>query len=618
MREPRSVGYSLVVAVVVLVVALAIAAVAAPLVEITKPAKNSVVAGTADIEVTYTADGASPIVRVEVYIDGRPVKDFRLEEAQRQGRQSFRWDFSLATPSMHSISARAMDASGAVGTTGIQIKVQRGVQPAPAPGGSDRTSPTVDIYYPTEGAVVSGDVQVKADVTDNVGVRTVVFYLDGAFKKMMVNSPNYSYRTDSRKLADGPHVVAVRAFDADDNEGGAQVGFVVQNREATTTQTGETRIGREVPTVVEPVEARDDLHPPPVPAAVPTVSPAPVIIAPAAPDAGARSGATPGMSSSPVMRDTVAAATGPRTGTPAVAGLPLPKPVEVAPVVAAPVAEPMAAPPARAAAAVPETRKPVTSGLVAKVHADADAAMMVPIEPATVAAQPRVGDGAELNVPKLIAPATPEVVRIAKVIHDAGPARTAEPGEVASAPKIGDISRDTLVVLAPTPVPDEAVYADRPAGDVRDDRVAALPPRGDDVRPTSKIGTPGQLDIEAMSRFRDVKIVFDGKLIPLRSAPSVIDGVSIAPLREIFQSCDGVLYWYAADKRVKAVNPDIEMNLQIGNPVVNVNGTAEELVLAPYINNGRTMLPLEFVAATLDVTVSFNSSTGELIISSND
>jgi hypothetical protein len=50
---------------------------------------------------------------------------------------------------------------------------------------------------------------------------------------------------------------------------------------------------------------------------------------------------------------------------------------------------------------------------------------------------------------------------------------------------------------------------------------------------------------------------------------------------------------------------------------VKVNGSDEQLVLAPYIKNGRTMLPLEFVARTLDVTVSFNSNTGELVISSN-
>jgi len=120
-----------------------------------------------------------------------------------------------------------------------------------------------------------------------------------------------------------------------------------------------------------------------------------------------------------------------------------------------------------------------------------------------------------------------------------------------------------------------------------------------------------------MARFRDVKIVLNGKLIPLRSAPEVVNGISIAPLREIFESCDGTLYWFHHEKRVHAVSPSVEMELRIGQQTAKVNGEVQDLVLAPYIRNGRTMVPLEFLASTLDVTVSFNSATGELIISRN-
>ncbi|MGQ9732521.1 MAG: copper amine oxidase N-terminal domain-containing protein, partial [Candidatus Zipacnadales bacterium] len=125
------------------------------------------------------------------------------------------------------------------------------------------------------------------------------------------------------------------------------------------------------------------------------------------------------------------------------------------------------------------------------------------------------------------------------------------------------------------------------------------------------------LNVAEMSRFRDVKIVFAGKLIPLRAAPEVIDGISIAPLREIFERCDGTLYWFHEEKRVRAVNPTTEMELRIGDKTAKVNGAEETLVLAPYIKNGRTMVPLQFIAGTLDVTVSFNSNTGELIVSRN-
>jgi len=159
-------------------------------------------------------------------------------------------------------------------------------------------------------------------------------------------------------------------------------------------------------------------------------------------------------------------------------------------------------------------------------------------------------------------------------------------------------------------------YATDPVGPPRQARVAMLPPDRDEGTKT-RIAMPG-IDIEQMARFRDVKIVLDGKLIPLRAAPEVVDGISISPLREVFEGCDGMLYWFHEEKRVHAVNPSVDVELKIGSEAAKVNGEDRSLALAPYIKNGRTMVPLEFLAATLDVTVSFNSSTGELIVSRND
>ena len=97
MREPRAIGSVSVVAGLIVIV-IAIAAYAAPLVEIQKPQDKQIISGTADIQVTYAADSASPIERVQVFIDGQLVKDYRLDKPNLQGSVAFRWDFTLATP----------------------------------------------------------------------------------------------------------------------------------------------------------------------------------------------------------------------------------------------------------------------------------------------------------------------------------------------------------------------------------------------------------------------------------------------------------------------------------------------------------------------------------------
>ncbi|MBC7287391.1 MAG: copper amine oxidase N-terminal domain-containing protein [Armatimonadetes bacterium] len=142
-----------------------------------------------------------------------------------------------------------------------------------------------------------------------------------------------------------------------------------------------------------------------------------------------------------------------------------------------------------------------------------------------------------------------------------------------------------------------------------------------------KSSTPGAaarqvelIDISpaALSKFRDVRIVYDGKLIPLRACPEVSHGIPVGPLREIFEQCDGVLYWFPVQKQVRAVRPGLTLELQIGVPTVKINDGTEQLELAPYIRHGRTMVPLSFLARTLNLNITFDSKRGQLIISRSD
>lgn len=296
-----------------------------------------------------------------------------------------------------------------------------------------------------------------------------------------------------------------------------------------------------------------------------------------------------------LVRETFGAPAEPRTSPPSAAALPPPSPkLEGSPT----------------ALEVP----PSTSGLIASLPTEADS------HPAAArdrlqAPPPLVAPARELPAEMAVAPTSVEMTRVASLANDRG-VRTPAPLEVMAAPKADSIPGAKTIVLA-SPHP-RLSYDSEPLGDLRQERVAVLPARRmDDGPPRGKLGQPAPLDAKTMARFRDVKIVFNGELLSLRTAPCVLDGISMTPLREVFEHTDGVLYWFHVEKRVRAVNADTELELRIGDPTAKVNGNQQGLVLAPFIRNGRTMVPLEFVARTLDVTVSFNSDTGELVISSN-
>jgi hypothetical protein len=95
-----------------------------------------------------------------------------------------------------------------------------GTDTAPPPGGADTTAPTVSIGAPAPLANgLTGNVTFSADATDDVGVASVEFQVDGVALSTITSAP-YSTTIDSNAFASGQHVLRVRARDAADNASG--------------------------------------------------------------------------------------------------------------------------------------------------------------------------------------------------------------------------------------------------------------------------------------------------------------------------------------------------------------------------------------------------------------
>jgi hypothetical protein len=81
----------------------------------------------------------------------------------------------------------------------------------------DTTPPTISITAPTSGATVSNSVIVTATASDNVGVASVQFQLDGGNVGSLETSAPYSYVWDTTKSTNGSHTLAGIAKDAAGN-----------------------------------------------------------------------------------------------------------------------------------------------------------------------------------------------------------------------------------------------------------------------------------------------------------------------------------------------------------------------------------------------------------------
>mgnify|MGYP005842452335 FL=1 len=572
-------------------------ALGAPLVAITRPTQGAQVSGSVWIDVAFRSDSDRPITRLELYIDDTLAQEFDLASPLLEGRQSFNWDFTYSANSVHKIGARAIDASGAANTASITVQVQ-----GAAAAGPDRIPPVVRIYYPAQGARLRGPVEVKAEAQDNVGVELVYFYVDGRLHKMMMQAPPYTDLWDTTREADGTHVLEAVAVDAAENEArSAQVTVVVENHSMTLMATGasgdlpvgETGASQEALPVTPPA-----VVPPPVTAPTPIVAVAPPPVAAAAALPAVALAKTASQSLGPVVQ-------GPSVDSLKVAPVAPPamrtsRPDGVSAPVAAPIPAPAAGTP-RPTLATTAKPAPVTAA--------------PPAAPAPASAAP-----AASNRSTLTPVAGPTVAVVSKAV-EMSPITVVGPAPVASpAPRVAAITR-------PNPAPAAVAQAALAASDNKPipaaRMLARLPDPGEfaGLPPATRTSAPDAVQTAALpvavAKVRDIKIMFDGEVLTLRAAPETRRGLSVAPLREIFEHTDGVLYWFPVEKKVHAVNKSVDMKLTIGDPNVQVNGETRVLQMAPYIKQGRTMVPLQFIAEALDVKITFDSQSGQILIASN-
>ncbi len=604
-------------------------ALAGPVVRITEPAHGQVVEGQILINVAYRTDSSQPITRLELLIDDAVVRQYALAAPRLEGSQSFTWDFTSAAGSRHSISARAIDAAGEVGSATINVTVTGATTVGAS--GQDRIPPVINIYYPAQGAELSGEVEIKADATDNVGVRYVFFYIDGKLHKMIMNAPPFVDLWDTARVADGPHVLQARAMDEAENaSSSAEVTVFVRNHDMTTAQ----------PAALAP-DAGPAVAPPAVGTGQPTVIESqfatvqderPTLMADggSADDAqAARVGYVPA-----ITGDRAAARTSPPR---LLAALPAPTEVpspgatiddSVAAIDSLTTTDtPLAGPQLAAAEFEPRVTMPrllPAESMHIVTPLPEGATVDRPCGPQLASAElpqrttsPRTAIAAAPSIATVVAPgATPAALQPSlQVTPDpAAPIRTTVP--VRSLVPAETLTLDTGEldnVVAPPAVRDDISGTTRIA--VLPERAtrAAIPADGRMTRP----GDPLVAPVAAMS-FEDVQVLFDNETLALLTGPEVRDGISLAPLREIFEHSDGVLYWYPVEKRVRAVRPGTELAIQIGDPAVRVNDEVRTLEIAPYIKQGRTMVPLQFIADTLNVTITFNAETGQICLTSNE
>jgi len=113
-----------------------------------------------------------------------------------------------------------------------------------------------------------------------------------------------------------------------------------------------------------------------------------------------------------------------------------------------------------------------------------------------------------------------------------------------------------------------------------------------------------------------IEIKIGDRIEKLESPPIIESGRALVPIRKIAENCESKVLWDNNLRKVTLERFDKTIELFIDNPKCKVNGVEKTLPsgVAPKIINGRTFLPLRFVAEELDAKVDWIALTQTIII----
>jgi len=194
-----------------------------PAVTIFSPGVSEVVKGNTLIEVSATDNMG--VNEVSLYADGVLVgTDISMP-------YQFSWDSTQISDGVVSLMAKAKDAAFNEGVSNDVLVEVQNIVPV-----EDYDAPVVTISNPVDGSTVKRTVNILVDATDNVQVAEIELSIDGVVVSTIA-ADILSYSWNTRKIADGTHVISAIAMDTSGNASNVFTIEVLIGGDADTTRT---------------------------------------------------------------------------------------------------------------------------------------------------------------------------------------------------------------------------------------------------------------------------------------------------------------------------------------------------------------------------------------------
>ena len=190
-----------------------------PTISLTGPTNGATVSST--IALSANATDNVGVAGVQFKIDGANLGSEDLASPYTASLTTTQF-----TNGAHTLSAVARDAAGNTSSASVTVTISNLI--------TDTTPPTVALTSPTNGATISGSVNLSANASDNIGVVGVQFSVDGSLVGSEVTLAPFTVSWNSASVSNASHTVTATARDLAGNKSTSSATVTVSNSSGTT------------------------------------------------------------------------------------------------------------------------------------------------------------------------------------------------------------------------------------------------------------------------------------------------------------------------------------------------------------------------------------------------
>lgn len=112
-----------------------------------------------------------------------------------------------------------------------------------------------------------------------------------------------------------------------------------------------------------------------------------------------------------------------------------------------------------------------------------------------------------------------------------------------------------------------------------------------------------------------IKLMIDGSYEEPEVPARISNGRTFVPLRFIAEKMGTDVVWDSSTSRIDITRAGTKLELTLGSKQIKVNGKLHEIDIAPFAEQGRSLVPIRFVSEYLGLTVGWEAQERLVIVS---